>query len=109
MSSAQIFIEEKIHAELMPHLIPRDHTHEHAIFVFAQGRRYEIGCVFEFIESHFVLPNEFYHQRGDYLELSDRTRAWVIKRAHDLDASIIKFHSHLGQWSAQFFLRTALD
>ena len=41
-------------------------------------------------------------KRGDYIELSDSTRAEVIKRAHDLAASLIEIHSHLGPWPAAF-------
>ena len=39
-----------------------------------------------------------------HFALSDWVRADVIKRAHDLDASIAEFHSHLGPWPAEFSL-----
>ena len=36
-----------------------------------------------------------------HLELNDETRAKVIKRAHDLGASILELHSHLGRRQAR--------
>ena len=38
----------------------------------------------------------------DYLELADKTRAALIKRAHDLDTSLAELHSHPGPWPAGF-------
>lgn len=37
-----------------------------------------------------------------HIELTDETRAAVIRRAHELDAGLVEFHSHLGPWPAQF-------
>lgn len=34
--------------------------------------------------------------------MADRTRAALIKRAHDLDASLVELHSHPGPWPAAF-------
>src|SRR6266487_1407438 len=36
------------------------------------------------------------------MELADETRAQVIKRAHDLGASMVEFHSHPYPWPARF-------
>jgi hypothetical protein len=41
-------------------------------------------------------------QEAYYLELTDATRARVIKRAHQLSCSLIEFHSHVGHAKAQF-------
>lgn len=41
---------------------------------------------------------------GDYLELKHTARAAVIKRAHDLDVSLVEVHSHLGASPAGFSL-----
>src|SRR5207249_4867030 len=49
-----------------------------------------------------VLPEDFTIQTSFHIELSDPLRAWVIKRAHDLNASLVEIHSHLGPWAAQF-------
>ena len=45
---------------------------------------------------------DFTHQEGDYLELEDRSRARLIKRAHDLDACLVELHSHPGSSIAAF-------
>ena len=36
------------------------------------------------------------HKRDDYLAMADSTRAGLIKQAHDMAASLIEIHSHLG-------------
>jgi len=41
-------------------------------------------------------------QTSYHIELADVVRARVIKRAHDLGATLIEMHSHLGKWPAQF-------
>ena len=37
-----------------------------------------------------------------HASLTDETRGRLIKRAHDLDASLVEFHSHLAEWPASF-------
>ena len=54
------------------------------------------------IDSAMLVAADFEVQVPDYLELADGTRARLIKRAHDLDASLIEMHSHPGPWDAAF-------
>jgi hypothetical protein len=49
---------------------------------------------FEFLEWEGIPPEGFDHQYKGFIELTDETRARMIKRAHDLGASIVEFHSH---------------
>jgi hypothetical protein len=49
-----------------------------------------------------VLPDGFSSQTAYHLELTDEMKASVIKRAHDLGASLVEFHCHTGRWPAAF-------
>ena len=51
----------------------------------------------------YPVPSDGYSVRNDFhFELTDHTRRYVIKRAHDLGASVVEFHSHEGPWPACF-------
>lgn len=54
------------------------------------------------LETYLVPPEWFAHRSPFFLELADETRAAVIKRAHDLSASVIEIHSHPSQLMAAF-------
>ncbi len=100
-----------LYAELIAHLFPADSTVEQAAFLFARCNRSHDQVVFETIESIKLGPDDFIAQEGAYLEMTDESRAALIKRAHDLDASLVEMHSHLGPWPAMFSPtdRTGLD
>jgi len=95
--------EEPYHA-LLTHLLPADSEVEEAAFVFAHGAKDEGKTVFRYAESLAITPEGFMHRSEGYLELTDETRARVIKRAHDLGASIAEFHSHPFPGRAAFSL-----
>ena len=59
---------------------------------------------FQVIEWEPVLTDDFVIQTSFHIELTDAVRARVIKRAHDLGATLVEMHSHLGKWPAQFSL-----
>jgi hypothetical protein len=88
--------------DLIKHLLPPGRKREQAAFLFA---RYDGGLQqarFTVTETRKLAPDDFAFQMGDYLELTDTARAAIIKRAHDLEASLIEVHSHLGPWPAGF-------
>lgn len=87
--------------DLSAHLLPRETTREQAAFLFAKSSRADHAS-FEVQESQKLVPDDFDSQKGDYLELRDETRVRLIKRAHDLQASLIELHSHPGPWPAAF-------
>ena len=60
------------------------------------------GVVLDTIDSAKLVASDFEVQAPDYLELADATRARLIKRAHDLGASLVEMHSHPGPWKAAF-------
>jgi len=88
--------------QLRKHLLSNQGGQEQAAFMFARADVCKERASFEVIETRKLFDGDFEIQRGNYLELSDHARAEVIKRAHDLGASLIEIHSHLGPWPAAF-------
>jgi hypothetical protein len=87
---------------LIQHLLPRGSAREQAAFLFARYDGSADQARFTVSEMRKLEPVDFACQMGDYLELADAARASVIKRAHDLGASLVEVHSHLGPWPAGF-------
>jgi hypothetical protein len=102
MNSVLLHLPRDVHEALWRHLLPPQGGAEEAAFVFARLIEATGGRTFEYLEWLPVRPDGFASHSGFHLELSDATRAAVIKRAHDLRASLIEFHSHDGPWPAGF-------
>ena len=88
-------------SDLLAHLLPPASNREEAAFLFVRPAPGDDGA-FEVVESVKLMPADFEAQFDDYLELADETRARLIKRAHDLSASLVEIHSHPGPYSAAF-------
>jgi len=88
--AATIAMTEARYAEIKGHLIPARPKAEEAAFVYA---RFERGT-FGFVDWYPVPTSEFVHRSVYHIELTDGCRARTIKRAHDLECSIIELHSH---------------
>lgn len=84
------------------HLLPRGGACEEAVFLFAHARAAGGDLKLEVVETQPIPPEGFSSRSRFYLELTDATRAAVIKRAHDLGAGLIEAHSHPGQRGACF-------
>jgi len=95
-------IPENVYREIQSHLLPEDPRSEEAGFIFAKRMSLGEDEVFEYVEWYPVPPDGFLVQSNVHLELTDETRAAVIKRAHDLDASMVELHTHGGPWPARF-------
>ena len=93
-----VSVPERIYRKVRRHLLPWWHRTEEAAFLYV-GRAED---AFEYLEWYPVPATGFASRSAYYLELNDETRAKVIKRAHDLGASIVELHSHLGRGQAQF-------
>lgn len=103
--SALITLElpAKVYGDLRAHLLPGDSDVEQAAFVYARTERdANDGVAFRFVDHELIRPTGFAIQHSYHLELGDEQRAAVIKRAHDLNASIVEFHSHPGPFPACF-------
>ena len=92
-------IDGRSYSEIVRYVLPENSRNEEAVFVFARA---DDKGIFTPLETYFVPPEGFAHRSPFFLELADETRAAVIKRAHDLSASVIEIHSHPSQFNAAF-------
>ncbi len=95
-------LPEKIHSALLSHLLPYKCKAEQAAFVFVKPTTVGGKVIFRFVEWRALAPSDFLCHSEDYLELSDHTRASLIKHAHNLGTSLVEFHSHPFSKSAVF-------
>ena len=102
--AAQVLLKmpTDVHEQVWEHLLGDDSKAESAAFMFvAHESRGEIHT-FTHLEWYPIPAHGFQARTKKHFELADFVRAEVIKRAHDLDASIVEFHSHLGVRPAEF-------
>lgn len=92
MSRPIIRMNSELAAELWHHLIGGERGVEEVAFLFASFSREHRA--FQVTEQYLVPPTGFAFSSRWHFELSDETRALVIKRAHDLGMSLIEVHSH---------------
>ena len=94
---------ETVFAEIKNSLLPKGARDEEAGFVFARAEGHgHDRTVLQYLEWWPLDYQHFEHQTEYHLELVDETRARIIKHAHDLQCSLVEFHSHPGPWPAQF-------
>src|SRR5690348_6792204 len=99
---ARIRMPEEMHASVLQHLLQSGSGCEEAAFVFAQTQSGDDGLTFHAVDMVLLAEEWFVARSPFYLELTDACRALVIKRAHDLKASLIEFHSHPAAATASF-------
>ena len=102
MTTMLLHLPQEVHEALLAHLLPPERGPEEAAFVFVRVTEAARSCTFEFVEWFAVPADGFASRSRFHFELSDVTRAALIKRAHDLGVSLIEFHSHHGPWPAGF-------
>ena len=95
---AVVSVPERIYRTVRRHLLPCWHRVEEAAFLYAMPTK----DAFDYLEWFPVPASGFVSRSSYHLELNDDTRAKVIKRAHDLGASIVELHSHVGWERARF-------
>lgn len=94
MNSVVLELPEKIYQDIRSHLLPEKDIREQGAFIFAHTDKNGNKSVFKFIDWQPLSSSDFIYQNGDYLELAEKTRANIIKKAHNLGSSLIEFHSH---------------
>ena len=95
-------LPQEAHVALWRHLVRPNSDSEEVAFMYAHYKNKEKSKIFKYVE-WFPVPAEGFVSRSDFhLELTDEMRASVIKRAHDLAASLVEFHFHSGPWPAKF-------
>jgi hypothetical protein len=87
---------------IQQHLIPARAKFEEAGFIFAAANDDLAGLELHALEWYPVPPEGFDVRSAYFLQLTDETKAMVIKRAHDLGACLIEVHSHPFQTVAAF-------
>jgi proteasome lid subunit RPN8/RPN11 len=102
MTGPFLELEPAVHDALWRHLLPDRVAVEQAAFAFATRETTPDAELFRCIEWYGVPEDGFASRSALHFELTDETRALVIKRAHDLGASLVEFHSHTGRWQAEF-------
>jgi len=95
-------IPPEVYMELQKHLLPNIHTNEEAAFVFADVVLYDERVELNYRDWYAVQPNDYKSRSAYHFELTHETNGRIIKRAHDLDACIIEFHSHIDQEFLRF-------
>lgn len=104
MTQVLLHIEPDMREQIWGHLLHQSKKAEAAGFIFAKSELRGDVQVFEHMEWFPVPPEGFLELTDKHFALTDEIRAWIIKRAHDLGASIVEFHSHKGPWPATFSL-----
>lgn len=90
----RLYISEDQHQTLLEHLFPpEDPENEQCAFLFSRARQGNAQEL-EIVELLLVPPCGFEVQSPNYLELTDETRAGLIKRAHDLRCGLVEVHTH---------------
>ena len=94
MSCSRLIIPPDQHVSLLKRLLPPRRRSEEAAFTFCRAQQADGGVDFHFLETYLVPSVEFNYRSLYGIELTDACRANVIKRANDLDASLLELHSH---------------
>ena len=104
MDEAHLYLPKDLATAVWAHLLEDESEAESAGFLFAKHRHDGKGHAFETLEWYPVPPEGFLSRNNYHFVLTDQVRAEVIKRAHDLEASVVEFHCHRGSWPARFSL-----
>lgn len=97
-------ISSNIHRALWTHLLPRRFSAEEAAFMFVKKENDKDSVIFSYIDWYPVPPEGFLSRSQYHFELTDVTRAAIIKKAHDLNTSLVELHSHEDGFPVQFSL-----
>lgn len=95
MKDIALELPDDAYYQLWYHLLPPEQQNEQAAFAFVRPRAANDSSNFSLVKWYPIPPEGFEYQSGFHLELADAERARVIKTAHDLNSSIVEFHSHL--------------
>lgn len=95
MGQSDICLPKRIFKKVQHRLLPETMLAEEVAFLFAKVRKINDVIIFDFKDWYFVRPVEYVIQSSAHVELSDEMRPKIIKKAFDLDTSIIEMHSHV--------------
>lgn len=101
MGRATIRLPQSMKRQLWEHLLASERRVEEAAFLFVRPTA-GADPSYQVIDWHPVPADGFSFSSAYHFELTDDTRARVIKQAHDLGASLVEIHSHLGSGPPAF-------
>ncbi len=94
---------EDLYQRIVGHLIERQGDIESFAFAFAKKLQHPNGNEeFACVDVMLVSPDHVEHDSQYHSVISDAILSDVFKRAHDLNASIVEFHTHLDPFPAEF-------
>ena len=102
MAEVYLHLPKDLATAVWGHLLVDEPGAESAGFLFAKHHHEGEAYVFETLEWYPVPPEGFLYRNRYHFELTDEVRAEIIKRAHDLGASVVEVHCHRGPWPARF-------
>lgn len=102
MSSVSLLMSESEWTSTRAHVLSGPDGAEDAAFLFVKPEVHGSEIRLRHLETFLVPPDGHRHQSPYYLELAEHIRPYVIKRAHDLGASLVEIHSHPMQEPARF-------
>jgi len=102
MNKVLIYLPQQVYHAVWSHLLPTRFRNEEASFMYVSAASAGKAHEFEFVDWDPIQPHGFLARSRYGFELTDESRARVIKRAHDLGASLVEMHSHAGSWPAAF-------
>lgn len=94
MKKAYLSIPRKTFDRLRSHVTKSEI--EGAAFAYVKAVKKGNEVIFELMEWDPIYEDGFESRSEFHLNLAIETQAYVIKRAHDLQASMVEFHSHSG-------------
>ena len=104
MAEAHLYIPKDVATAVWAHLLEDEPKMEAAGFIFSKHLRQGEAHEFQALEWYPIPPEGYLLRNSYHFVLTDQVRAEVIKRAHDLSASLVEFHCHRGPWPARFSL-----
>ena len=84
--------------ELRNHLFPSVNGTEHAAFLFSKIE----GDILKIVDVSLLNSEDYDFQSLYHIQIRTEVIGHLIKRAHDLNASLVEVHSHIEQREAKF-------
>ena len=103
MRQVVLSASEDLYQRIVGHLIERQGDIESFAFAFAKKLQQPNGNEeFACVDVMLIPPDQVEHDSQYHSVMSDAILSDVFKKAHELNASIVEFHTHLGPFPAEF-------
>lgn len=100
MKEVHLSISESTFNELRSHVLKT--SLEDTAFAYVRPHRNNGQLIFEVVDWDPIHESNYESRSAYHLSLSFETQGKVIKKAHDLNASLVEFHSHSGYFPVKF-------